>query len=47
MALSVAVFVGESKNWIPDLIEKSKTFKIGPGNKEKVDIAPLCYKELQ
>jgi malonate-semialdehyde dehydrogenase (acetylating)/methylmalonate-semialdehyde dehydrogenase len=32
MALSVAVLVGDANNWIPDLVKKAKTFKIGPGN---------------
>ncbi len=46
MALSVAVFVGDSKNWMADLIERSKKLVVGPGNKDKVDIAPLCYRDL-
>jgi malonate-semialdehyde dehydrogenase (acetylating)/methylmalonate-semialdehyde dehydrogenase len=28
MALSVAVFVGESKKWIPELAEKAKSLKV-------------------
>jgi hypothetical protein len=32
MALSVCVFVGETKNWIPEIAKKAKSFKIGDGN---------------
>ena len=45
MALSVAIFVGESKHWVNDLIAKAKSFKLGAGH-ENVDISPLAYKEL-
>jgi malonate-semialdehyde dehydrogenase (acetylating)/methylmalonate-semialdehyde dehydrogenase len=31
MALSTAVFVGESKNWIPELVEKAKLLKVSAG----------------
>jgi malonate-semialdehyde dehydrogenase (acetylating)/methylmalonate-semialdehyde dehydrogenase len=45
MALSVAIFVGKSREWIPDLIAKANSFKVGPGH-ENADIAPVSYKEL-
>lgn len=32
MALSVAVMVGESRNWIPDLVEKAKKLRLGEGH---------------
>ncbi|KAL4454300.1 hypothetical protein ABPG74_012257 [Tetrahymena malaccensis] len=47
MALSVAVMVGETKNWIPELVEKVKKLKLGNGADEGVDIAPLCYADLK
>ena len=31
MALSTAVFVGEAKKWVPELIEKSKKLKVNAG----------------
>ena len=31
MALSTAVWVGESKKWIPELIEKAKQLKVNAG----------------
>ena len=47
MALSVAVFVGESKNWVKDLVPKAKSFKIGKGDAEGIDISPVAYAELK
>lgn len=44
MALSTAVFVGESRKWIPDLIEKAKKLKVGPGWKPETDIGPVISK---
>jgi malonate-semialdehyde dehydrogenase (acetylating) / methylmalonate-semialdehyde dehydrogenase len=41
MALSTAVFVGESRKWIPDLIEKAKKLTVGPGSDPKTDIGPV------
>jgi len=32
---------------VPDLVEKAKKLKIGPGNVETTDISPVCYKELK
>jgi len=41
MALSAAVFVGESKNWIPEIVAKAKKLKITEGNQQGVDLGPL------
>lgn len=41
MALSVAIFVGESKEWMEDLVEEAKTLKVGSGFDDGVDIGPL------
>jgi len=32
MALPVVVFVGESKHWVKDLVEKTKKLKLGAGD---------------
>ena len=40
MAITVAVMVGESQNWIPEIVEKTKGLSIGPGSENK-DIAPM------
>jgi len=44
MALPVAVFVGEAQAWIPDLVEKAKKLKVGPGHMD-VDIGPVVTKD--
>jgi len=38
-------FVGEAQNWIPDLVEKAKNLKIGPGNEAGIDVGPVIDKE--
>jgi len=47
MALSVAVLVGDANKWIPDLVKKAQSFKIGPGNEDGIDLSPVCYPELK
>jgi len=44
MAISTAILVGDAKEWVPEIIEKSKKLTIGPGNKNP-DIAPSNTKE--
>lgn len=41
MALSTAVFVGEAKKWIPDLVEKAKKLKVNAGHEPDADLGPL------
>jgi len=45
MALSAAVFVGEARNWIPELAEKAKNLKVNIGTDPKADIGPLISPE--
>ncbi len=45
MALTTAVFVGKTKEWIPDLVEKVKKLKVGPGHLSDTDIGPVISKE--
>jgi malonate-semialdehyde dehydrogenase (acetylating) / methylmalonate-semialdehyde dehydrogenase len=40
MALSVAVLVGEARQWIPDLVAKANTLRVGAG-KDNPDLGPL------
>jgi len=47
MALSTAVFVGESKNWIPELAEKAKKLVVSAGSDPKADIGPLVSKKAK
>ncbi len=41
MAVSVAVLVGEAQKWVPDLVAKAKTLRIGAGTEPGVDLGPL------
>ncbi|KZO89788.1 methylmalonate-semialdehyde dehydrogenase [Calocera viscosa TUFC12733] len=41
MALSVLVTVGDTEEWLPDLIERAQKLKVGNGFDEEVDIGPL------
>jgi malonate-semialdehyde dehydrogenase (acetylating)/methylmalonate-semialdehyde dehydrogenase len=41
MALSVAVFVGESRKWIPELAERARKLKVAPGHFADADIGPM------
>jgi malonate-semialdehyde dehydrogenase (acetylating)/methylmalonate-semialdehyde dehydrogenase len=41
MAASTAVLVGEAQAWIPDLVTKAKTLKVGAGNAAGTDVGPL------
>ena len=41
MALSVVVLVGEAQQWVPELVAKAKTLKIGAGTEKGVDVGPL------
>jgi len=40
MAISVSIMVGESQQWIPEIVERSKGLSIGAGIDDK-DISPL------
>jgi len=41
MALSVAVFVGSSKEWMPELVELTKKLKVNGGMEADADLGPL------
>jgi len=41
MAITAAVFVGDAKNWIPEIAAKAKKLKISEGNQPGVDLGPL------
>lgn len=44
MAISVAVFVGEAKRWIPKLVQRLKTIKPGAWNDKDAAYGPLITK---
>lgn len=41
MATSVAVFVGETRDWLPDFVERSKKLKVNVGTDRQADLGPL------
>lgn len=41
MALSTAVFVGEAKEWIPDLVARAKALKVNAGHVPGTDVGPV------
>jgi malonate-semialdehyde dehydrogenase (acetylating) / methylmalonate-semialdehyde dehydrogenase len=45
MALSTVIFVGETVNWLPDLVDKVKKLKVGSGMDPSTDVGPLITKE--
>jgi malonate-semialdehyde dehydrogenase (acetylating)/methylmalonate-semialdehyde dehydrogenase len=47
MAISVTILVGEAQKWIPEIVEKAKSFKVGPGHKIDTDLGPLNNPELK
>ncbi|XP_060573404.1 probable methylmalonate-semialdehyde dehydrogenase [acylating], mitochondrial isoform X1 [Ruditapes philippinarum] len=47
MALSTAVFVGEAKEWIPELVERSRKLKVNAGHEPDADLGPLISPEAK
>lgn len=41
MALSVAVMVGDSKHWVDELVNKTKTLKVNAGHEPNTDVGPV------
>ncbi|KJK21908.1 methylmalonate-semialdehyde dehydrogenase [Burkholderiaceae bacterium 16] len=41
MATSVAVLVGAARDWLPDLVAKARTLKVGAGSEPGVDVCPV------
>lgn len=47
MAISTAVFVGEAKNWIPELVERARKLKVTAGHEAGADLGPLISPEAK
>jgi len=45
MALSVALFVGEARSWIPELKARAQGLRVGAGSDPKADLGPLISAE--
>jgi len=41
MAISAAVFVGETKNWIPEIVKRAQKLKVTQGEQPGADVGPL------
>ncbi|KAF7555161.1 hypothetical protein G7Z17_g2386 [Cylindrodendrum hubeiense] len=41
MALSTVVFVGNTKDWLPDLVESAKALKVNGGFEDGADLGPV------
>ncbi len=41
MATSVAVLVGEAREWVPELLARAKGLKVGPGADRTADLGPV------
>ena len=47
MALSTAIFVGDSKSWVERLVERAKTLKVSAGIEPGVDLGPVISKQAK
>ncbi|UYV77937.1 ALDH6A1 [Cordylochernes scorpioides] len=47
MALSTAVFVGEARQWIPELVERAKKLKVNAGHEPGADLGPVISPEAK
>jgi malonate-semialdehyde dehydrogenase (acetylating)/methylmalonate-semialdehyde dehydrogenase len=47
MATSVTVLVGEAQKWIPDIVAKAKTLKVGVGTEKGADLGPVISKNAK
>ena len=46
MALTTAIFVGESKEWIPDLVAKAKQLQVNEGNMSKKNLVLKLFRNM-
>ncbi|EEA00307.1 methylmalonate-semialdehyde dehydrogenase [Burkholderia sp. H160] len=44
MATSVVVLVGQSKEWLPEIVEKAKKLKVNAGGEAGTDVGPVVSK---
>ena len=41
MANPVTILVGEARNWLPEIAERAKLLKVGPGTQRDADLGPV------
>lgn len=46
MALSTVIFVGQSKEWIADVVDKAKKLTVGSGFDPKTDVGEEMWNIL-
>jgi len=47
MALSVAIFVGDTINWLPEIVEKARALRVGAGLDSTTDVGPVISPEAK
>jgi len=47
MATSVTVLVGEAQHWIPDIVAKARSLKVGAGVDKSADLGPVVSKSAR
>jgi malonate-semialdehyde dehydrogenase (acetylating)/methylmalonate-semialdehyde dehydrogenase len=47
MATSVAVMVGEARDWLPDFVERAKKLKVSIGSDRSADLGPLVSRNAK
>lgn len=47
MALSTAIFVGSSKEWIPEIVARAEKLKVNAGDQPGADLGPLISPEAK
>ena len=47
MALSVAIFVGDTVEWIPEIVAKAKAMVVNAGCEPNTDVGPLISPEAK
>ena len=47
MALSTAIFVGESRLWIPELVSRASKLKVTSGFEPDADLGPMITPEAK
>uniref|UniRef100_A0A8C8IHV6 Methylmalonate-semialdehyde/malonate-semialdehyde dehydrogenase [acylating], mitochondrial n=1 Tax=Oncorhynchus tshawytscha TaxID=74940 RepID=A0A8C8IHV6_ONCTS len=47
MALSTAILVGEAREWLPELVERSKALRVNAGDQPGADVGPLISPEAR
>lgn len=41
MALSTVIWVGDAKNWIPEMVEKAEKLRVNAGHEKNADLGPV------